>query len=48
MKDGILKLSFTLQLPEEEQEPEVKQIHRSRWPNHPPLAGRQGAADGTS
>ena len=26
MKDGILKLSFTLQLPEEEQEPEVKQI----------------------
>ena len=26
MKDGILKLSFPLQLPEEEQEPEVKQI----------------------
>jgi HSP20 family molecular chaperone IbpA len=26
MKDGILKLSFTLELPEEEQEPEVKQI----------------------
>mgnify|MGYP001813951746 CR=1 FL=1 len=26
LKDGILKLSFTLQLPEEEQEPEVKQI----------------------
>ena len=26
LKDGILKLSFPLQLPEEEQEPEVKQI----------------------
>ena len=26
MKDGILKLSFPLQLPEEEQEPEVKRI----------------------
>ena len=26
LKDGILKLSFALQLPEEEQEPEVKQI----------------------
>ena len=26
MKDGILELSFPLQLPEEEQEPEVKQI----------------------
>ena len=26
LKDGILKLSFSLQLPEEEQEPEVKQI----------------------
>ena len=26
LKDGILKLSFSLQLPEEEQEPEVKRI----------------------
>ncbi len=26
LKDGILKLSFTLQLPEEEKEPEVKKI----------------------